>query len=456
MNKTKRHTTFRTSVGTKVYVEAPEVYVAPGITPEDLKAVWQSGGAGRQALKETLASRIAKVPATVIPAFKYQGCNAIGQLDYDADRDRLLISGFTSGKVFEVDMEGNLTWELTGLNTPNTAYYLGDGTVLIDVENPSYSPLYKPDVAPKLIRVRMSDKSIIWSLDLPLGSDPQAAFPLPNPLEWDGRVLITYRSYPGRNPRIVEIDEKGNELWSYEPTTPTLKTPCFAFRMPAANGAIFADFRHRVLVVDSNGNVRFQYGVTDRPGMGHNRLNTPESVVSDLRQKLPKLFISDWGNDRIICWYPNFNRWTYLPFIIPSVSGLVYNPARDTLFACSNAYLTIYELPVIEVEKPFFFETVSDKLWDNESISASSVTDAYICKGYKRKTIYFLTDTDGDITVEIDPDGNGNWMTLYSESAIGVRNATNPWMFSTEYEFWQLRVKFSAAATVSCWVALGD
>jgi len=54
MNKTKRHTTFRTSVGTKVYVEAPEVYITPGIKPEDLQAVWQNGGAGREALREEL------------------------------------------------------------------------------------------------------------------------------------------------------------------------------------------------------------------------------------------------------------------------------------------------------------------------------------------------------------------------------------------------------------------
>jgi len=54
MRRKSRHTTFRTSVGTKVYVEAPEVYVAPGITPEDLEAVWRSGGAGREALREEL------------------------------------------------------------------------------------------------------------------------------------------------------------------------------------------------------------------------------------------------------------------------------------------------------------------------------------------------------------------------------------------------------------------
>jgi len=52
--KKKGYTTFRTSRGAVVYVEAPEVYVAPSVTPEDLQAIWQSGGAGRQALRETL------------------------------------------------------------------------------------------------------------------------------------------------------------------------------------------------------------------------------------------------------------------------------------------------------------------------------------------------------------------------------------------------------------------
>jgi len=45
-------TTFRTSRGTIVNVEAPEIVIPPGLVPEDLNRPWQSGGAGREALRE--------------------------------------------------------------------------------------------------------------------------------------------------------------------------------------------------------------------------------------------------------------------------------------------------------------------------------------------------------------------------------------------------------------------
>lgn len=101
--------------------------------------------------------------------------------------------------------------------------------------------------------------------------------------------------------------------------------------------------------------------------------------------------------------------------------------------------------------------TVTDpiEVWDNVAIGAGAASDPVPCSGYVRKTLYFLTSLGGDITVEVDPTGRGGWMTLYGEAAIGVRAATNPWMFSTEYVFVYLRVTFSAAATVTLIVARG-
>jgi len=433
--------TFRT------YRGAP-VELKPGVTPDDVINPTEMRDTLREELRKVLPQ---PQSLRVLPVYKYQGPHAIGQLDYNPDTDRLLISGYDSNKLFEIDMDNKKTWEMT-LDIPNTAYYLGDGTILV-LE--MHQVPVTPTTVPKIKRIRMSDKSVLSTLNLPTGSGAQSAYPLPNPLEWNGHTLITYRSFPGRNPRVVEIDKTGSEVWAYEPTTPTLSTPSFAIRA-RGHMAVIPDFRHRVIEVNPDGTIGYQYGVTDRLGVGDNRLNTPENVVLDPKRSEPKVLIADYGNDRIVVWYPYRNKWFYLPFIVQHVSGMAYNRLRDTLFACSNDELTIYELPIIEADKPPFLESVADKLWDNETLGVGGdTTIPAICKGYKRKNIYFLTDTNGDITIEIDPDGGGNWMTLHSETAIGVRGTTNPWVFSTEYEFWQLRVSFSAAATVSCWIVRG-
>lgn len=95
------------------------------------------------------------------------------------------------------------------------------------------------------------------------------------------------------------------------------------------------------------------------------------------------------------------------------------------------------------------------KPWDNVLIGAGDVTDPVPCDGFEDKSIYFLTDTDGDIDIQVDPDGEGTWIDLHSAAAIGVRDEDDPWLHRTEYDFIYLRVKFSAAATVTCWVVLG-
>jgi len=52
-------TTFRTGRATVVNVEAPEIVIPPGLVPEDLDRPWQSGGAGREALREELLKQAA-------------------------------------------------------------------------------------------------------------------------------------------------------------------------------------------------------------------------------------------------------------------------------------------------------------------------------------------------------------------------------------------------------------
>lgn len=87
--------------------------------------------------------------------------------------------------------------------------------------------------------------------------------------------------------------------------------------------------------------------------------------------------------------------------------------------------------------------------WDNVAIGAGATSNVVWCRGYARKSIYFLTNTDGNITIAVDPTGEGDWVTIVQDNAIGVCAATNPYSKLIEYGFTYLRVTFSAAATVT-------
>jgi len=103
--------------------------------------------------------------------------------------------------------------------------------------------------------------------------------------------------------------------------------------------------------------------------------------------------------------------------------------------------------------------THPEVLWDNVSISGGETSPPSNVMGYRKFTIYFLTDTDGDITIEGDPSGEGgivdpnddtrHWLEIDSASAIGVRDYRDPWETLYEDDLAFVRVSFSAAANVT-------
>jgi len=79
--------------------------------------------------------------------------------------------------------------------------------------------------------------------------------------------------------------------------------------------------------------------------------------------------------------------------------------------------------------------------WYNDSIAANDTSRAF--PGYGRVTIYFKSDTAGDLTIEVDPLGDGDWETLDTFSNVtSVKKMT-------EYSGNSMRLKFSQAATVT-------
>jgi len=87
-------------------------------------------------------------------------------------------------------------------------------------------------------------------------------------------------------------------------------------------------------------------------------------------------------------------------------------------------------------------------LWKGESISAGAVSDSVLVAGYSKKSLYFLSDTAGTLTISVDPLGDGNFQTYDS---VGISaNVLKPYPFTADFAY--LRISFDAAAKVTAWL----
>jgi len=90
-------------------------------------------------------------------------------------------------------------------------------------------------------------------------------------------------------------------------------------------------------------------------------------------------------------------------------------------------------------------------LWENQSIDADDTTaDLWFVKG--KITFYFVTDTSGNLVIEIYDDVNGTWRTFDTVSNVDT-NTLVPW--STTYGMGRVRLRFDTAATVTAWAVIG-
>lgn len=141
---------------------------------------------------------------------------------------------------------------------PNGDTPLANGNFLISEINGSY-----------VDEVTRAGK-LVWSAHLPIAypSDPQQLGP--------NRYLVADYSRPGG---IYEFDRSGKILWSYHPASGNgmLDHPSLAERLPNGLIATNDDYRDRVVVIDPRTKrIVWQYGRTDRPGTGPNRLKIPD------------------------------------------------------------------------------------------------------------------------------------------------------------------------------------
>jgi len=89
-------------------------------------------------------------------------------------------------------------------------------------------------------------------------------------------------------------------------------------------------------------------------------------------------------------------------------------------------------------------KTGVNTVWDSESVTGGTYGYSWVnALNHDRITIHFTSDTSGDLTVEVDPDGQGGWRELYTRSSI-TEDVTQ-----TSYDFTHLRAKFSVDATLT-------
>jgi len=144
------------------------------------------------------------------------------------------------------------------LGSPNGDTPLRNGDLLISEVNGSY-----------IDEITRRGK-LVWSTQLPIEypSDPQQLAP--------DRYLVADYTTPGG---LYEFNRKGRILWSYRPSSGPgmLDHPSLAERLPGGLIAVNDDYRHRVVIIDpSTRKIVWQYGHTDSPGRGPDRLNTPD------------------------------------------------------------------------------------------------------------------------------------------------------------------------------------
>jgi hypothetical protein len=89
--------------------------------------------------------------------------------------------------------------------------------------------------------------------------------------------------------------------------------------------------------------------------------------------------------------------------------------------------------------------------WDALLIAANDITLGVTVTGYTYKTIYFISDTQGALTIQVlEPDGT-TWRDF---DVLGI-SANVLRSYQMEEQVTQLRITFDQAATVSAWITLG-
>jgi hypothetical protein len=92
-------------------------------------------------------------------------------------------------------------------------------------------------------------------------------------------------------------------------------------------------------------------------------------------------------------------------------------------------------------------------LWNNETVTANATSPPLFTKGIDLQTFFFKTDNAGVLTVQVYDEQTKKFEDFY-EQTITAANRLNS--ISLPQPFTAVRLKFSEAATVTCWAILEE
>ena len=217
------------------------------------------------------------------------------------DNGHLLLTTFTveggRSSVIEIDKNGNTVWSFEDLNFAHGAEIRGDLVLISDTGND------------RVIIVDKKTRRIVWSSDnVTLSDGSKLNYPNDADFIEDDRILITDRN----NHRVIEIDLNGKILWQFGETgvpgsdLSHLKFPHNADKLPNGNTIVCDSENNRILEIDPSGNVVWIY---------ENGLSWPRDA-----DRLPNgnTLIVDSKNGRVIEVDPKGNIiWSFGELVLP-------------------------------------------------------------------------------------------------------------------------------------------
>jgi len=262
----------------------------------------------------------------------------IGVHDVDMlENGNLLLTTFEVGgkysSVIEVDRNGSILWKFENLDFAHSAEIRGHLVLISDTGND------------RVIIVDRRTNKIVWSTDdVKLSDGSKLNYPNDADFISEDRILITDRN----NHRVIEIDLNGNILWQFGETgvpgndDSHLKFPHNADRLPNGNTIICDSENNRIIEVDPSGKIVWVY---------KDGLNWPRDAD---RFANGNTLIVDSRNGRVIEVTPNGKIvWSYsglkLPYdadALPDGTVLISDSGRARVILVDKAGTMLWELKI--------------------------------------------------------------------------------------------------------------
>jgi len=426
----------------------------PAVHEQELKKlleeIWQSGGAGREALRESLY----RERSWTFP-FVRGGENGIMALV--AAFDRLYAFQNDGGIIYEFD--GDKWTEVfrhpTCIGPYKLAYgqfysrtfdrlYMGHFTYdgeewgYISIE-PLNNVMSYEEFDGKVYAV-LQDRNELYESDDGINFTPVATAPVPLSSLRTFKDLLYVGSGPSTNAPIYAFD--GTTLTQVHVAGRRVQYLARLWRVLIAFTAVLAEFN--IEVMDKTGTWR-DLGV--KVGWPFRATYYQGKLIVPGRGDLRYVWAIDGHSDRdILKAIPIYSA--VCPCAAEVYDGKLYVSGEYPVCGFDEgAWVAEFaELPKDPVP-------IKMKLWDGETVPTGGANSPGVpAIGGKAKTIYLLSDQDGTATIQVDINGEGTWRDFDTVSVT----ADTLMAYQTTHDMTFIRVRFvpSVEATVSAWAVI--